>query len=144
QSIAERIGDLDEDIALEQKLLETAQKKADNAHAFQEALAEGLRSRSIAGAPAAELRELVSKAREAEQRAVAARGEVRQHTKRLDGLHSERAGLLAQQVTARDRARVEERRLADVQGRVRQLENPFAPRNVLHWLVDHGPKMLAI
>src|SRR5262249_28053680 len=44
----------------------------------------------------------------------------------------------------RDKARAEERRLADAQNRVRTLENPFSPRNVLIWLIDHGPKMLAV
>jgi small conductance mechanosensitive channel len=143
QSIAERIGDLDEDIALEQKLLGMAQKKADNAHEAQAAMAESLRTRSVAGAPQEELQGLAQAAREAEQRALAARAEVRQHSGRLDELQTERAGLLAQQVAARDKARAEERRLAEVQGRVRELDNPFAPRNVLHWLIDHGPKMLA-
>src|SRR5262249_37308840 len=112
-SISERIGDLDEDIALEQKLLETAHKKADNAHAEASALAEQLRTRSIGGGTPPELRDLAEKAREAEQRAATARVEVRQHTQRLDELQSERAMLLAQQLAANTRARDEERRLAE-------------------------------
>ena len=49
QSIAERIADLDQDIALEQKLRETANRKADNAHRSQSALAEQWRARSSPG-----------------------------------------------------------------------------------------------
>jgi small conductance mechanosensitive channel len=107
-------------------------------------VAEQLRVKSVAGGPPEELQRLARDAREAEQRAGAARVEVRQHASRLDELQSERAVLLAQQVAARDKAQAEERRLAEAQGRVRMLENPFAPRNVLHWCVDHGPKILAI
>ena len=144
QSITERIADLDEDIALEQKMLATAHKQADNAHAARAALAEQLRTRSVGGATRDELHELARNSQDAEQRAMLAQSEVRQLSARLDELQSQRAGLFAQQLAARDKAQAEERRLSEAQGRVRELENPFAPRNVLHWLIEHGPKMLGV
>jgi small-conductance mechanosensitive channel len=144
KSISERLAALDRNIALEKTLLETDRKKADNAEQSRAALARELEEKSVAGAPEAERREVARRLREADARVALARREARGHSDRLDELQSERAELLAQQLDAA-RTVAEARKQVEVaEKKIAQLENPFAPMNLLRWAIDHGPRLLAI
>ena len=144
RSITERLETLDRDIALEKKLLETARKKHANAAEAEDTLNAEFRKRSQAGAPPQEIDDRVRRLRDAEQLADAAEAEVKERSARLDDLQTERAALQAQQIQALKRAAQAHQQLEAAEATIKELENPFNPRNVLRWLFDHGPRLLAI
>jgi small conductance mechanosensitive channel len=144
KSVGERLAALDKSIELEKTLLETDRKKADNAEQTRAALSGELQQLSVDGAPEAERRAMARKVREAEARAVEAHRDAREHSDRLDGLQSERAELLALQVEAARAAASAKEEAERAEAKVARLENPFAPLNLLRWVIDHGPRLLAI
>jgi moderate conductance mechanosensitive channel len=144
RSVSERLEVLDKDISLEKQLLETARKKSDNANNARQSLAEDLQKKSVAGAAPEVLQKLVARIQDAERRFRDAREEVAARTDRLDELQSERARLLSEQVLAQQNAEKTRLQLEEAQDRIKQLQNPFTPRNILQWALDHGPKILAI
>ncbi len=143
-SISERLKALDENITLEKKLLDTTRRKADNANETRSTLADELQEKSIAGAPPAELQDLVKRIREAEKRFREARAEVRDRTDRLNDLQAEHGSLLTQQNAALSKAEHAKEQLKIAEKTIEKLQNPFSPRNMLQWLLDHGPRLLAI
>jgi moderate conductance mechanosensitive channel len=144
REITGRLETLDRDIALEKKLLETAKKKHDNASEAADALNDEFRKRSQAGAPQAEINERVRRLRDAERLVDQAEAEVKERTGRLDDLQTERAGLQAQQIVALKRAAQAHQQAEVAEAAIKELENPFNPRNVLRWLFEHGPRIVAI
>ena len=144
KSIDERLEILDRDIALRQEHLKTARKKADNAKDAQTLFTQQFRTRSVADAPVEELTNLATQVAAAENRDAEARAQVRECHERLEEQNAERADLHGQQLAAKRQAEDQEKALATIQGRVRDLESPFAPRNLLLWLVEHGPRLLGI
>ncbi len=143
-SLAERLEVLNRSIALQQKALETTHKLSDNANETHKTLADLLQARTIAGTPPEKLEPLVKKMREAETEFLKHRAEVRKRTDELDRLQSQRASLLTQEREARKTAETKEHESEAALAKVRDLQNPFAPRNVVIWTIDHGPKILAV
>ena len=129
---------------MQEQALETSRKIADNAHETRNVLAEELQTKSVAGAPPAELKPLVERMRQAEADFVKHRNEVRERTDQLGRFQSERAALLNQQIQVKRTVEAKEHESEAANRKVQQLQNPFAPRNVLQWLIDHGLKLLAI
>lgn len=144
ESVGDRLEALDRSIVLEKKLLEMDRKESENAEQTRAALSEEFTNRSVGGAPIEERRDLAIKVRAAQERLAEARGEVRKHTDRIDELQSERASLLAEQLDAAKAAAEAGQQVKLAEKKVAALENPFAPRNLLQWGIDHGPKLLGI
>ena len=142
QSIASRIADLQKIIAQEQKGLALARKQADLAMETQRALDEKLQKKQSEGGSADELEELRQGIVHAKQRYDAARSEVTTSTDRLNDNRSELASLQQQQIIALQDAKEKRLEAETAQGAVEELRNPFAPRNMLKWLIDHGPKVM--
>ncbi len=144
QTVTERLETLDKNIELEQKHLQNAQKQADNASDARAMLADEFEKKSLDGAKPADLRDLARKVREADARFATARKELRTHTERLDELHAERAQLLQLQAEASQKVEEAKREAEAAEKKVANLQNPFAPLNMLRWVIDHGPSLLAI
>ena len=72
------------------------------------------------------------------------RSETRSRSDELTRLQGELSSLLTEQMAARRAALEKERESAAAMQKVEELRNPFAPRNMLIWLVEHGPKLLAV
>ncbi len=143
-SITERLAILEKNIALEQKHLETARKQSDNASETRDSLAQEFEAKSVGGVSPRELRDLAAKIREAAQRHREAINEVRDRSERLDDLQSERADLLREQLAASAKAAQAKKEVEQAEAKVKTLQNPFAPRNLLQWGLDHGLKIFAI
>lgn len=139
-----RLESLDREIALEKKQLTTARKQLDNATETRQDLTDTFRARSLAGAPRNELDALLGQVNGAERRLKTFTDEVHSHTTRLDELQSERAGFQADQLAAMHKAEEARARARAAEEQIQSIENPFRPRNVLRWLVDHGPRMLLV
>jgi len=144
QSASDRMAVLDQIIADERKLLQTSQRKADNANESSAQLARELEEKWAANATPDVLSDLTTKKHEAEARVQAARAEVRKSMERLDELQSERASLQAEQLKALRTAEVANKELEAAEKSVERLQNPFAFLNIIRWAADHGPKLIVI
>ncbi|WP_337176016.1 mechanosensitive ion channel domain-containing protein [Paludisphaera sp.] len=144
RSATDRLESVDKDIALEQRLLATANRRRDNASESRAALTAAFRERSLAGAPREELDRLLARVNEVEERLRAANLDVRECSDRLQGLHVARAELQAEQIDSLKKAQAAKDQVEVAEKEIRRLENPFSAHNVLSWLVDHGPRILAI
>jgi len=144
RSATDRLASVDRDIALEQKLLDTARRRRDNATESRTALTTTFRERSLAGAPRDELDTLLIRVREVEERLKAANLDVRESTDRLQELHAARSDLQAEQIGSLKAAEAARGQVKIAEDEIRRLENPFSLHNILGWLIDHGPRVLAI
>lgn len=144
ETIAERLESLNKAITLEQKLVSNARRQSDNAQQSRTALSDEFRTRTIDGAPPAELRDLTAQVRDAERRCQVTSDDVREHVERLSELEAERIALLSQEVAAQKKKQDADAELTAAESHVESLRNPLHPRNLLPWLMDHGPRLLAI
>ena len=142
QAIASRIADLQKLIAQEQKGLTLARKQADLALETQRALEEELQKKQAEGGSPEELEALRQGIAHAKERYAAARSEVATSTDRLTDNQSESVSLQKQQIIALQEAKKKRLEAETAQGAVEELRNPFALRNMLKWLIDHGPKVV--
>ena len=94
--------------------------------------------------PRGELDGLLDQVKRAERRLKTATDNSQEHTVRLEELQSERAGLQSDQIAALNRAKEAKAQAEVAADEIHRIENPFRPLNVLRWLIDHGPKMLAV
>ncbi len=143
-SVTDRLEILKKSIELQQKSLDTSRKLAANAIETHRTLAEILNSKSVADTPPDQLERLVKKTKEAEDELVKYSAEVRSRSEELDRLQSQRASLLSQQMDAKKKAEAKQHESAAAAEKVQDLQNPFTLRNILLWLIDHGPRILAV
>jgi len=144
QSLNDRITTLRENITLDQNLLETARKKLDNIQRTFNALEKDQNHKIVTSASREELQESWRKLSEERLRSEQARLDVRNITNHLNQLQEELMSLQGEQIDAlreADRKRTEAESARQL---VAHLENPFAPRNLLQWLLHNGPKVLLI
>jgi small conductance mechanosensitive channel len=144
QTATERLTNLDKEIALERKMLANHRKQSANAVEVRRELTESFRARSLAGAPRVELDELLAELKQIEVRHKEADDEIREHSARLERLQAEQADLQAEQIDALRKAEAARAQVKLAEDDVRRLENPFSPRNVLQWTINHGPRMLTV
>jgi len=141
-AVAGRLDAIGRHIELEEKQLDAARRLADNAAA---AGAEFTRQRSeMSPARAGERVALAAAVQDAQSRREKAAAEVEERSRTLERLRGEREfGAEAQSVIAESTARAR-RDLEAARSEVAQITNPFAPRNLLRWAVEHGPRIGAV
>lgn len=144
RTVTERIEALQRAIELERKLLVTARRRADNARETQRALTEQARKSSIEGAPRDELRELWAQIAEARQRVREAEAAVGVHEERIDQLRQQLQDLQAEQIEVLQEAERSRQAVERAQRRLEGITNPLAPRNLLKWAIERGPKVVGI
>jgi small conductance mechanosensitive channel len=142
QSVAQRLAVRERNIAVERKLLEAAQRRADQMQEVVTRMEQEVQHR-LAEDPAA-LEELWPKVAELRERARQARREVREATARLTQLEAEQSELQAEEAAAVEEARRKQVEAEAAEKAVAWLQNPFTPHNVLAWLFKHAPKLLLI
>lgn len=145
QSISERIETLNGNIALTKKRLEEARRRADfEQNKTKPQLELELRQKTSAKAPEAALQEVAGRIAASGQRFQQALDEVRSTTDHLHDLQSELSHLQAAQIRALHDADAKKQAADAAEERIAQLQNPFRPRNIVHWLLHHGPRLLLI
>ncbi len=139
-----RLVTVDQALQLEQGLVNNGRLTVDNAETLQALLGERLEMGSRAAESADDLQEIQLPLREAANRASQALARSRTASDRLANL-TEARGLILEALTTlkkdTERARSELRR---ARGQVARIRNPFHPRNIYRWFLDHGPQVLAI
>jgi small conductance mechanosensitive channel len=144
RDIEQRIADARAVLESVRKELQTARAQADNADERRRVLDEQIKKRSSEGAPQAELQELWRKKDEARQQYRNAKAGVAQLAEQVDKSQENLDGLQAEHIQTLREAE-EKRKAADkARGKVEEIKNPFTPRNLLQWAVDHGPRILGI
>ena len=140
-TIANRIEILQQDIGLQRQLREAARKSADNSDRTLSSLNEEFFRKLMAGESIDEIRIQIV---EASNRLRANQAQAREISTRLDELQSQLAHLQAEKLAAAQA--LDQRREAAQQSQsvVEKLKNPFTLRNMLQWLIDHGPKIVTI
>jgi small conductance mechanosensitive channel len=141
QEIESRVADLLKIIAQQQKGLTLARKKADLALETQRALELDLAKKQAERAPADEIQELTRGIADAKLRYTQAHRAVTEISDRLNDNRSELSSLQQQQILALQAAREKRLEAETAKETVQALTNPFAPRNILKWLIDHGPRV---
>jgi small conductance mechanosensitive channel len=144
QSITERIEALGKNISLTKKLLETDRQEADHAQQTKNTLDAELQQKMAAKAPEAELANLSRRIEFAQRRFQEALDKVRSTTDHLHELQSELSALQAEQIAALRDADAKKQAAEAAEDKIAQLQNPFRPRNVVHWLFQHGPRLVLI
>jgi small conductance mechanosensitive channel len=144
RSIAERIAILQENVAVTRTLRENSLRKVDIADDTVRSLEEEFRSGAANSVPLGQLEPLRAQIIAAQQRFKTARADARDHAARLDELQSELTDLQTEQIHALQQAEAKRRDADAAHQMVARLRNPLALRNILEWLVDHGPKIVAI
>lgn len=144
KSISEVIKAVQKAIDLKRDQLETLRRRADNAQSALEVLKSDLDRKQAAGAPAPEIAALRKEIAAAEERAAAIRLDGRTAYDDLSELQSALATLQSEQIFALEEAEARRIEAERAQKTVERLQNPFAPRNVLQWVIDRGPKLAFI
>ncbi len=144
RSATELLKRLDREVVLEKQLLETSRKQREIASRARDALTADFRQRSVAGAPKPELDGILDQVQRAERRLETANAEAQKHVTRLEELQTERASVQAEQLDDMKQAQLARQQVQAAENEVRWIENPFRLHNILLWLIDHGPKMLAV
>jgi small-conductance mechanosensitive channel len=144
QSISERIETLNENIALTKKLLDDARRRADLEQQTKTQLENDLKQKTATNAPAAELQTISRRIESAQQRFQQVLGEIHSTTDHLHDLQGELSRLQAAQIRALHEADAKKLAAEAAEERIAQLQNPFRPRNIVHWLLTHGPRLLFI
>jgi small-conductance mechanosensitive channel len=144
QAINERLEVLRKGCELEQKLGETAGKRADQTQQEGAALRKELAERQAARPDGADLPRLAQKIADADQRMAKARAEQAASADQVRQMQASLATLEAKK-TVVDREVQQKQAEADrAQRRVAELENPFSLTNMLAWAYRHGPRALLI
>ena len=144
RSIAARLMDIQKLVAQEQKELDLARKKVDLVSATQLTLSQELARRAAEQASASELADLRSSIGNASNRLIVARSEVTEISERLNDHRAEQSGLQSEHIVALHEEGKKREEANAAEDRIAAIRNPYTLRNILQWLIEHGPKILAI
>jgi small conductance mechanosensitive channel len=137
--VEQRIKTLQESVAVEQALKEAARRKADLARQTRHALELAM---SRVAEPQRE--RLALQVGKADQRYAEALDEERSAGERLSELQQELQETQSDRLVVMREAEQKRRQAASATRSLRSLENPFTLRNLLLWLIAHGPRLLCI
>lgn len=144
RSIESRMADIQKLVAQEQREVGLAKRKLDLALAAQQEYLQELQQLQADRAPASEVAEMKILVTKAGSRVAEARTETTEISERLNEHRAELSMLQSEHIIALQEAKVRAQEAAEAEAKVEFLRNPFAPRNLLQWGLDHGPRLLAI
>lgn len=141
RSVTERIELLRRNINSERRLRDSSQARADEADQAVRDTSDEMHRVLLEGRDASQV---IERLQEAEERRREARREALRVATHLDELQTEFARLQSEQIEALEEAQSKRDAADEALRRVETLQNPFTPRNLLQWLVDHGPPILGV
>ena len=144
KSIAARLADIQKLVAQEQKELDLARKKVDLATAAQLGLSQELATRQSENADAQDLNDFRSAISQASQRLIQARTEVSEISERLNDRRAEQSSLQSEHIVALHEMERKRQEAIAADEHVDSLRNPFSLKNILQWMIEHGPRLLMI
>ncbi len=144
RSIEARLKDLQLLIAQEQKELNIAKKKVDLANAAGQELGAELTKLQAEDPNASEIATLKNAIASANHRLIQARSEVAEINERLNDHRAELGSLQSEHIIALHEAEKKRQEAVASEQLVAELKNPYTLRNILQWLLEHGPRLAMI
>ena len=144
RSIAARLTDIQKLVVQEQKELDLARRKVDLVSATQLTLSQELARRTAEQASESELADLRSAIGNASNRLILARSEVTEISERLNDHRADQSSLQSEHIVALHEEGKKREEAKAAEDRIAAIRNPYTLRNILQWLIEHGPKILAI
>ncbi len=114
------------------------------AEATQQDWRSKIAKRQAEKADESELAELRVDSGDASRRLILARSEVTSIVERLNDHRAELSMLQSEHIVALHEAESKRQEAEAAEERLQALKNPFALRNILQWLIDHGLRLMAI
>jgi small-conductance mechanosensitive channel/predicted nucleic acid-binding Zn-ribbon protein len=140
----QRIEVLSADIDETKKLLESRQKEVEDLHKDKTELKEELAQKTSAKAPEAERNDLMQRLEKTQKHHQKVVEEIRDTANHLQMLQRQLSRLQATQVRAQRDIEAKKQAANAAEAKIAWLQNPFRPRNIVHWLVEHGPRLFVI
>jgi len=140
-ALGDRIALLQAEIDQQRELRGTFRKRVDNADETLKNLNAELFRKLMKGEPIDEVKQQLV---EATDRIVEARDKSRDVSTHLDELQSLLAELQAEQLRLTGEVAKKRQAAEQAQAAVEKLNNPFTIRNILQWLLDHGPRIVVM
>jgi small conductance mechanosensitive channel len=144
QLLEARLATIDQAIRLEQSLVENGRRTVDNIEAQKLLLGERFQELSRAGATPEQRAEIQQQIEQAAERMPRALARSRTAADRVTRLGEIRGLVLEALATRKQDAETARQELSRARAQVARILNPFHPRNLFRWFLDHGPSMLAI
>ena len=141
RAITERIDKARASLELAKTNLRTAYLQVENADETRRMLNDQVQKRSNEGAPQAELNELWGKISETRQRYRSEKVKVTQYTEEVEKWQEEVDSLQREYIEALEEAEAARKVAEDAQKELDKIKNPFAPKNLLKWSAEHGPRI---
>ena len=134
----------DRALELERGLVENGRLMLDNSEALRAFFSEQFQQRSLDGLSAAELEPIRQSLQEAIGLSKIALERSRTAMDRLGNITAARTHLLEALATRKMDVHLAETELEHACSQMARIQNPFHPRNLFRWFLDHGPGILAI
>jgi moderate conductance mechanosensitive channel len=134
----------DRALKLERSMAENGRQMLDNSEALRVFFSEQFQQRSLDGLSAAELEPIRQMLQETIQLSKIALERSRTATDRVASITAARTHLLEALATRKMDAHLAETELEHARTQMARIQNPFHPRNLFRWFLDHGPGLLAI
>lgn len=129
---------------MERRFAENARLMVDNAEALRTFFSTQFQRKSLQGLVTAELEPIRDLLQEAQRLTQAALERSRFAANRVEHLTFSRTHLLEALATRRMDIHLAETELEHARLQMARIQNPFHPRNLFRWSLDHGPGILAI
>jgi small conductance mechanosensitive channel len=140
----ERKAAVEQQIAMEQTLLQTAEESRGNVTLALEERQKQLDEAKAAKASATELRELQRKVDAVEGLLAKIEEEITQRRDALETLSAQKEGLKAVQAALTEEALAKQEAAEHALRKSRWLASPFHPVNIARWAVERGPRILSV
>jgi moderate conductance mechanosensitive channel len=144
KAIDDRILFLDKNIDLDQRILKILRDKATNAAEIRANVQKELDKKRAAKVAEGDLAPLLQKYAEAEKLTAATATDIRETSDRLANLQADVKKLAADKVLAQENVERKDKDMAEAEDRVKFLQSPLAPHNVIAWLWGHVPTVVIV
>lgn len=139
-----QLSTTDQVLELERGLSQNSRLTLDNAESLRRLYSERFQEASLAGADTEVLQQLQESLREFVTLSRETRELSRTSADRVTTLIDERGYILEALATRNKDLELAEANLTDARREVARVVNPFNPRNLFRWFLDHGPQIIAI
>lgn len=143
-SVLARLQNLKKSIETEQRIIQASTLKVEQAQKAIEELDRDIQAKVAANAPQAEITAKQKELSEERKRLREAETDLQQSRARIAQLLAKMTTLQLEQSIALQEAEKKREEAEKARKTVAFLENPFHPRNILQWLIDHGLRLFLI
>jgi len=144
EQIDGRLKSIDQIIELERQLQANRRAMLDNAEASRSLLGDRVQEMLAGDAPEDRIERYRQELQESRQIAQEMRAKSRAEADRLAQLSEHRGYLLEALATRKQDLELAKEKLSQARRRFAIMRNPFHPRNMFRWFINHGPNIIAI